>query len=183
LRVQINYLELVGTSRKVELRPGLNIITGPITTGKTSLLRLIRGLLGSALSNFPIEVRHHVSALSGEVLLRDSEYAVVRQFSSTTTAKVDVAGPNGAWRLPALQRDETSSVSYGHWLLQTLGLPRLEVPSAPTNVQSPPTPISINDYLLFCELRQDEIDNSVYGHLDNFKNIKRKYVFQILYGL
>lgn len=183
LRVRINYLELLGTSRRVEFRPGLNIITGPITTGKTSLLRLVRGLLGSSLTDFPLEVRQRVSALSGSVILNDSEYAIVRHFASTPTAKVEVAGPDGAWRLPALQRDETSSITYGHWLLETLGLPRLEVPSAPTNIQSPPTPISINDYLLFCELRQDEIDNSVYGHRDNFKNIKRKYVFQIVYGL
>ena len=38
----------------------------------------------------------------------------------------------------------------------------------------------------YCKLSccsPDEIDSSVFGHNDPFKNIKRQYVFQILYGL
>jgi hypothetical protein len=42
--------------------------------------------------------------------------------------------------------------------------------------------VTINDYLLYCDLAQNEIDDSVFGHHDAFKNIKRRYVFDILYG-
>ncbi len=42
MKVQINSVSLIGTERKVEFEPGLNIITGPITTGKTILLNLCR---------------------------------------------------------------------------------------------------------------------------------------------
>src|SRR5205823_6088800 len=40
-----------------------------------------------------------------------------------------------------------------------------------------------NDYFLYCDLPQDEIDSAVFGHQHPFKNIKRRYVFEILYGL
>ena len=37
--------------------------------------------------------------------------------------------------------------------------------------------------MLYCHLPQDDIDSSVFGSRDNFKNIKRRYVFEVLYGL
>ena len=40
----------------------------------------------------------------------------------------------------------------------------------------------MGDYLLYSHLGQDELGFSVFGHRDPFKNIKRKYVFDITYG-
>ncbi len=57
------------------------------------------------------------------------------------------------------------------------------MPSRPTQPESEPTPVTIRDYLLYCTLRQDEIGDTVFGHRDFAKNIKRKYVFEILYGI
>lgn len=49
--------------------------------------------------------------------------------------------------------------------------------------KSEASPVTINDYFLYCILHQTEIGSSIFGHLDYFKNIKRKYVFEILYGI
>jgi hypothetical protein len=183
LRTRIQRISLIGTERSFQFEPGLNIVTGPITSGKTSLLRLCRGLFGGGLEDLPPEVRQHVNAIGGEIVIGETRYSVVRPNVTTSSAKVEVAGDGEAHRLPASQLDETSALTYNQWLLGKLGLPRLEVPSAPTRVESVPTPVSINDYFLYCDLTQDEIDNSVFGHRNQFKNIKRKYVFEILYGL
>jgi hypothetical protein len=174
---------LIGADRSIGFEPGLNIVAGPITTGKTSLLRLQRVLLGSGVGPFPQEIRQRVSAVGGELTIGSRSFAVIRPLVTTATAKVDIAGSDLALRLPALQHDSHSDQTYGEWLLETLGLPRLKVPSAPTQPDSAPTPVTINDYMLYCDLAQDEIDSSVFGDRDPFKNIKRKYVFQILYGL
>ncbi len=56
------------------------------------------------------------------------------------------------------------------------------MPSAPTKPDSNPTPVSINDYFMYSYLAQDELGFSVFGHRDQYKNIKRKYVFDITYG-
>ena len=58
----------------------------------------------------------------------------------------------------------------------------LQVPRAPGEPDSDPTPVSINDYLQYCDLSKSEIRSQVFGHLNPFKDIKRRYVFQILYG-
>jgi tetratricopeptide (TPR) repeat protein len=167
----------------VEFKPGLNIITGPISSGKTTLLRLCQGMFGSSLNNFPPEARAHINALAAQILLGESRFSIVRPFTSTATAKVDIAGDNLTIRLPALQLDASASLTYGQWLLRTLKLPVVKVPSAPSRADSEPSPLSINDFFLYCVLSQDEIDKSVFGHHDYFTNIKRKYVFEVLYGI
>jgi hypothetical protein len=185
LRVSISSLALIGTSRRLDFLPGLNVVTGPITTGKTTVLRLCRVLLGNAPepARFPREVRDQVHALGGDVLLADQRYAIVRPFVSTPTAKVDIAGPEHAWRLPAVQADETASTTYIRWLLKILGLPELRVRTAPTQPESETSPVTVNDYMMYCYLSQADIDSSVFGATDHFRDVKRRYVFQILYGL
>ena len=183
MRLRINKVALQGTSRVVEFNPGLNVITGPIATGKTTLLRFCRSLLGASLDSLPPEARSAVGAVSGELLIGAETYFLVRPVTTTRTARVDVASRNEAYRLPVYQPDSSASVTFIRWLMDRLDLPRLQVPSAPTKPESDPTPITLGDYLLYCTLLQEDIGSSVFGHKDPFRNIKRKYVFEILYGL
>jgi len=176
-------LSLVGGGRDIQFSAGLNVVTGPITTGKTTTLRLASVLLGSGIGGFVREVREHVRAISGELLIGDTNYTVARQFVTTTTSRVSIASEGReAWRLPALESIDGSQ-TYGQWLLEHLGLPILEVPTSPTKPESGRSPLSINDFLSYCELAQDEIDQSVFAHTDQFRNTKRKFVFEVVYGL
>ncbi len=183
LKVRINKVALEGTSRAIEFKAGLNIITGPIATGKTTLLRFCRALIGGSLDNLPPEARAGVRAISGEILVGTESYFIVRPVTTARTAKIDVASRSEAYRLPVFHADASAPITFSKWLMERLDLPRLQVPSAPTKPESDPTPITIGDYLLYCSLLQEEIGSSVFGHKDPFKNIKRKYVFEILYGL
>jgi translation initiation factor 2 beta subunit (eIF-2beta)/eIF-5 len=135
------------------------------------------------MDNLPPEARESVSAILGDIIIGDEKYLIVRSVTTTRTARVDIASDTVALRLPYAQPVQESSQTYLQWLLAQLKLPRLEVPSAPTKPESEPTPVSLNDYLLYCTLTQDEIGFSVFGHKDAFKNIKRKYVFEIIYGI
>ena len=180
MKVRIKRLELIGTNRVIQFEPGLNIITGPIATGKTTTIRLLRFFLGGALGNLPSEAREAVVAVSGTLLLKDTYYSVVRPAVTTLNARVEIASDSNTWRLPATS--PMNGESYLHWLLDRLDLPRLEVPSAPTKVESEPTPVTINDYYLYSYLSQSELGFSVFGHKHPFKNIKRKNVFDISMG-
>ncbi len=53
MKVRIESIRLLGADRNFEFSSGLNIIVGSIATGKTTLQRCMRGLLGSGLENFP----------------------------------------------------------------------------------------------------------------------------------
>ena len=180
MRLQVNEIRLEGADRSVSFSPGLNIITGPIASGKTTLVRYLRFLLGGSLGQPPIEARTNVVAVSGSVDLADRTFLIMRPAVTTATALVDIASGDETWRLPASSSPDRET--YVNWLLGQLGLPRVDVPSAPTKPDSDPTPVSINDYLLYSYLAQDELGFSVFGHRDPFKNIKRKYVFDITYG-
>jgi hypothetical protein len=184
MRLRIEELTLVGTSRTVRFEPGMNAIVGSMSGGKTATVSCLRALLGAEVSVVP-ELRGR--SISGTVLIGERRFRIVRQLVSTPTAKVDIAeigGEHEVWRLPASQLQAGYDQTFRDWWLSMLGLPRIRVPRAPTDETSPLIPVTISDYLMYCVLRQKEIDTSVFGTPDNAqKNIKRKYVFEILYGL
>ncbi|OYQ67404.1 hypothetical protein B9G53_01245 [Pseudanabaena sp. SR411] len=181
MKVCINKFSLMGTNREFFLQPGLNIITGSIFSGKTTLMKCLRGILGSNLQDFSREARNNITNLAGEVLIGNEIYQIIRPFVTTSDAKVSIAGEYENQRLPAM-RGKREEQTYGTWLLDKLGLPTLRVLTAPTQAESDTNLLSINDYLMYCYLRQKEIDVNVFGHTDYSKNIKRKYVFEVLYG-
>ncbi|MFX1297122.1 MAG: hypothetical protein ACFFD2_20000 [Promethearchaeota archaeon] len=183
MRLRINSIVLEGTKRNVAFEPGLNIITGPIASGKTTLFRYIRSIFGASLESLPIEARNSVSAISTEVLIGSTSYSIIRPAVTTPSAMVDIASEKETLRLPVTRANREIKISYIQWLLDRLELPRLEVPSAPSKPDSELTPVSLNDYMLYCTITQNDIGFAICGHTDPFKNIKRKYVFEIIYGI
>ena len=177
-------INLVGGARTVQFQQGLNLVRGDITTGKTTLIRLIHAFLGSIPSNLPPETAA-VRAISGRVLLGAREWRVYRPMVTTNEAPVEVASieveedvEGFAVRLPAAGQG-----GYGDFLLSQLGLPIVSVPRArrePTNELSP---VTINDYLLYCIVTGDDLDTQVFGHRHPFRDLKRRWVFEIAYGL
>jgi RNA polymerase-binding transcription factor DksA len=129
-----------------------------------------------------LETRQTVQRLAGRLVIGNSEYDVVRPFVSTANAKVEIAGDEEAERLPAYQAPNPSDLTYRDWLLHKLDLPEVRVPRTASRSESELSPVTVNDYLMYCYLQQEEIDKSVFGHNEYFKNIKRMAVFDIVYG-
>lgn len=68
-------------------------------------------------------------------------------------------------------------------MLAQLDLPIVSVPRArrePTNELSP---VTINDWLLYCIVTGDDLDTQVFGHRHPFRDLKRRWVFELAYGL
>lgn len=184
MRLRIDKLALVGTSREVELEPGLNVVLGPISTGKSSLIQLMRVFLGGSYtpSKMP-EVKATVSDLAGRLTLGDQEFSIRRPLVTTPTASVEIAGGDDeVLSLPAMAGG-SAQISYGDWLIGKLELPVLRVPSAPTRPdESEAVKVSISDYLRYCRLTQEQIDTDVLGSSSWPTDYKRRVVFRILYG-
>ncbi|MFC8727589.1 coiled-coil domain-containing protein [Streptomyces bacillaris] len=184
MRLRIEEITLVGTSRTISFEPGMNAIVGSMSGGKTATVSCLRALLGADVSVVP-ELRGRT--IAGTVLIGERRFRIVRQLVTTPTAMVEIAEVGGrqeVWRLPASQVQAGYDETFRDWWLNVLRLPRIRVPRAPNDDASPLVPVTISDYLMYCVLRQKEIDSSVFGTPDNYsKNIKRKYVFEILYGL
>ena len=178
--MQIKRINLLGTTRTVAFEEGLNVIAGPISTGKTSLLRLCRIALGGAIRDIPPEVSL-VSAISADLVIGEYSCVVQRNLESSARSLVHVVEDSRALRLPAQIAPANSDETYGNWLLRKMGIPVLRVPSAPTKPEGNRTALSINDFMAYCSLPKEEIRSDVFGHRHPQKDIKRRYVFAVAY--
>lgn len=184
--LRIDKVELVGGFRKVGLHPGLNIVRGDITTGKTTFIKLLRALLGSIPKHLVPEVAS-VRGMGADLGLGANEWQVLRPMITTKGAPVEVAeraedgedtSQDTAIRLPA-----SGSGGYGEFLLAQLAVPVVYVPKARTDPTSDLSPVTINDWLNYCIVTGEELDAQVFGHRDVFRNHKRRWVFEILFNL
>lgn len=193
--LRLNRVDLVGAYRDVKLLPGLNIVRGDITTGKTTFVRLIRALLGAIPNGLPPETAS-IRSISADLILGDRGWQVLRPMVTTKDTPVEVAektadlrgsledrapeilDPGVALRLPA-----AGTGGFGEFLLQQVGVPVVFVPRARQDPTSDLSPLTINDWLNYCIVTGDELDAQVFGHRDVFRNHKRRWVFEILYSL
>lgn len=196
--LRIDSLRLVGGGRTFEFDQDFAVVKGSITTGKTTTARLLRALLGRVPAHLPPETSS-IRSLQGHVRFFGQAWEIDRPLTSTPTAIVtlarveespDEAGQDGvsavvldAIRLPAEKPTATEELTYQEWILTRLGIPAVSVPRARSNVASVPTPVTINDWLLYCIVRDDQIDTEVFGHRDQFIDRKRRAVFELNYGL
>ena len=186
--LRLDTVDLVGAFRRVDLHPGMNLVRGDITTGKTTFVRLIRALLGAIPRALPPETAT-IRSIAADLVLGDRVWQVLRPMITTREAPVEVAEKNPlergeisedgiALRLPA-----GGNGGFGEFLLQQIGVPVVFVPKARTDPTSDLSAVTINDWLNFCIVTGDELDAQVFGHRDVFRNHKRRWVFEILYNL
>jgi hypothetical protein len=193
--LRLNRVDLVGAYRDVNLLPGLNIVRGDITTGKTTFVRLVRALLGAIPNGLPPETAS-IRSISADLDLGERSWQVLRPMVTTKDTPVEIAekaadsedsdvettpessDPGFALRLPA-----AGAGGFGEFLLQQMGVPVVYVPKARQDPTSDLSPVTINDWLNYSIVTGDELDAQVFGHRDVFRNHKRRWVFEILYGL
>lgn len=183
--LMISRIEFLGAHRAVDMHPGFNLVHGNITTGKTTFVRLLRALLGTVPDNLPQETER-ISTLLAVLTLGKSHWAVTRPLTTTRSAPVDVSEvapprdrePIGI-RLPAAG----SRASFGRFLLDHLNIPAVSVPQARSKPTEGLTPVTITDWLGYCIITGDELDSQVFGHQHPFRDQKRRWVFELAYGL
>ncbi len=130
--LSIELVELVGDSRSIRLLPGLNLIRGDITTGKTTLVRLLHALLGSVPKNLPQETAA-VWAVGGRVRLGPERWDIYRPLVTTSNTPVEVAQvKTGTTDALALRLPASGEGGYDEFVLAQLGFAdRLRAASPP----------------------------------------------------
>ena len=166
--------------------PGLNVVIGAITTGKTTFVHLLRGLLGSMPSGLPPEV-DEIRALRGSLDLSGVSWDVYRPRTTTADAPVEVArkaedargSEPDAIRLKATGWDG----SYSRFMLDQLHLPAVQVPEGSKDSPGRLSSVSMSDWLAYCVIPGDELDSQVFGSHDTWREKKRRWIFELVYGL
>lgn len=183
-RLQLHDVDLLGADRDVRFRPGFNIIQGHITTGKTTMVRLIRALLGTVPSSLPPEVEN-ISAIRAEVMLGTRTWGIYRPRTTTADAPVEVTElypGSGHEAMSHRLRATGYQDSYGTFLLNALRLPVVSVPEARSKPTEKQVPVSMTDWLGYCIVTGDELDTQVFGHRHTFRDLKRRWIFELVYG-
>ncbi|RKN51263.1 hypothetical protein D7223_01515 [Micromonospora endolithica] len=118
-------------------------------------------------------------------MLGDRAWKIYRPRTTTSDALVEISEDESepgrealSVRLPVAR----SARTYSTFLLDQLDIPEISVPQArtdPTGVQSP---VTMTDWLGYCIVTGDELDTEVFGHKRHFRDVKRRWVFEIAYG-
>lgn len=180
-RFQFRELTLYAPDRHYTYQfvPGVNLIVGPVGSGKTSLLELLKYALGGSAVLSPA-VQETVVAASVAVEIGRRSIVLLREVGSTTVTTHSSEGEQLGVHSIAAGR---SNPPISDALLEWLDLPALRVPRSRRRPTSASSRLSFFDVYAYLYLSQTEIDRSVVAHLDSNRDPKRRATFELLYGL
>ena len=88
--VRIDQVDLVGGDRSIRFEGDLSVVKGSITTGKTTVVRLLRALLGRVPHHLPPETGG-IRSLRGRVHFDNETWEIDRPLVETKTAVVSLS--------------------------------------------------------------------------------------------
>ena len=179
MRIKLNKLTLVGDQNNYEVnfKNGLNFITGPISTGKSTILELIDYCLGKKKHKNYDEVRLTCKYVSLDLVLNGNRYLIERPlFSFELPVKIhswnieeNVFSKDFDYKIITQPKEENS---YSRFLQEELEIPELKI-SGQT--------FSFRDLFKYSYISQTKIDSE--NILDEKKYtvaFKRKPTFEII---
>lgn len=177
----INILRLIGIRKNYEIyfNKGLNCISGPTSTGKTSILEMIDYALGAKRHKAYIEIGNSCTDVELEFVLLNEQYKIRRRlFDFTLPVKVEQwdSEENKYKYLNTFDIDNPSnSNSLSAFFIDKLGL---------SNVKIGNQFLSFRDIFKYSYLKQTEIDTeNIMGEKDWAKNNKRKATFEVIFNI
>ncbi|MFB6697616.1 MULTISPECIES: hypothetical protein [Streptomyces] len=187
MAVNLRILSLTVTTAETEKTYRFNrpatVITGPIGTGKSSLLMLFKHALGGTAMLTPA-VRDHVLSVQAEVVAGTERIVLRRTIGGDTADTVDLLDPHSLAleRTLPLRNTESGGTTLSDHLLDALGFPRVQIAARREGVARQQN-LTFNDLYTYVYLQAREIDRQVVGHLDSWFEPKRKELFRLMFAL
>ena len=186
MAVHLRIISLTVTTAEAEQtyrfdRPA-TVITGPIGTGKSSLLMLFKHALGGSAMLTPA-VRENVLSVQAEVVAGHEHVVLRRAIEGDAADTVDLLDPHSLTlerSLPLRAGDGVTTLS--DHLLDALGFPREQI-AARREGSARPQNLTFSDLYAYVYLQAREIDRQVVGHLDSWFEPKRKELFRLMFAL
>ncbi|WP_009473037.1 AAA family ATPase [Rhodococcus sp. JVH1] len=186
MAVHLRFLSLTVTTAEAEStyrfdKPA-TVITGPIGTGKSSLLMLLKHVVGGNAMLTPA-VRENVLSVQAEIAVGTERTVVKRAIDGDTTDRVDLLDPDTLTLRSSLPtRTTPGENTVSDHLLDALGFPREQVAARRDGVSRPQN-LTFNDLYAYVYMQAREIDRQVVGHLDSYFDPKRKELFRLMFAL
>lgn len=190
-RLKFNRLVLIAPGRTYDVPffDGVNIITGPIYTGKSSILQLLDYVFGAKHPPSYPQIQKCSDVLV-ECSAGDEVLTIRRPLKGETAKAFLFDGPISEAITGAREAQEVSAshipdgASVSSEVLKRLRLANIDVKTAPTRDSSDTTSYSARDLLLLLYVDQDRMGSKKGFFEDNqFKRNKWRAGFQIVHGL
>ena len=192
--ILIDKVVIVGTRKRyiVPFNPGVNIIYGDSSTGKSSVLNLIDYLLGGkSFDSYPeIEATARYAVL--DVFLNGVEYSVKRDiFDAKKMIEVyqcgfdDIDRHSPSKYLPNYSNDILSEEYgfYSDFLLDSLNLEKVKIKNSPAKSDSKLSRLSFRDIFKYCYVDQDDLGSKGFMDRGNFTlEAKHTEVFRFIFN-
>lgn len=179
--MKIDSLTLLGSRKNysVRFKSGFNLISGPTSTGKTSILEMIDYVLGAKKHKDYIEIRSSCSSAQLVLWLGDHKYRITRELFNFHTPVIVEEWDEEKKKFLFYNRYEidipSNPKSLSAFLLEKLGMADITIKGQN---------LSFRDLYKYCYLKQTEIDNeNIMRESDWVHNIKRKATFEIIFNV
>lgn len=159
------------------------VVSGPIGTGKSSLLELLKYALGGNGVITPV-VAAEVTYVTVAVKIGNNPLYLRRGIGGGSARVVEILDSiDGSIVEVVPVRPKINQDTVGDMLLNVLGIPRVSIPRARSRATSATVPLTFNDLYSYLYVEQKEIDRSVVHHTEVFREPKRRAIFELMFGL
>lgn len=191
-RLFVKEISLISPARNysVKLRAGVNVVMGPIFTGKSSIMELIDYACGAKRPLGYPEIKKCSDVLVHMEI--GGENLTIRRSLANSSAKAliyfgtmaDVLSGAKIESKEVGSKHEKNKESISSEILARLGLGNIEVKSAPTQEASDTNAFSLRDLLRLLYIKQSRMGANPGFFEDDFTNfIKWQAAFKIVHGL
>ncbi|MEU8312008.1 hypothetical protein [Micromonospora sp. NPDC048887] len=159
------------------------VLDGPVGTGKSSLLELIKHVLGGNAVLTPV-VRSEVNRVRAQISLNGIPLELTRGLAGKAATSVEFRDPRDGLLVEQVPiRSTADRANVSETLLSMLGIPVVAMPRARTKATAASVPLTFNDIFSYLYVEQQEIDRSIVHHTEVFREPKRRAVFELMFGL
>ncbi|WP_230163468.1 AAA family ATPase [Peribacillus simplex] len=181
-KIFLEKLTLIGFRKnyEVEFKSGLNFISGPMSTGKSSIVEMINYAFGSEKHNAYIEIRNSCKEVELVFSIGNRKFKIVRPlFDFKRPVKLfrwidEIGGFNENFEILPIDTP-ANEASLSAFLLNEIGLADITVANQT---------FSFRDLFKYCYVRQSTIDSeNLLKEKDWGSSIKRRPTFEIIFNI
>ena len=190
-RLEIKNLILKGINKdySVKFRPGLNIIEGKISTGKTAIFGFIDYCFGASSHPIHPEIERNVRSVLLEIQINATNYVIERPVFSNDSkinlheCSVEKMGePHTVLNLNSRHQKDLPSLST--FLLHKLNFFDISLKESLLKENSDTATLSFRNIIWFCYLKAERLDNkSLLFENDPVMHNKLRQVFDIIFKI